>query len=165
MSELRIIMVCMGNICRSPAAEVVLRHKLVAAGIDGISVDSAGTGGWHEGDDADPRSRAAWERRGYRGTHTARQFRTEWFDERDLILAMDMDNLTTLQARSRTEAQRRRITLLRAFDPAVEVRDLRAIALLEVPDPYYGGPEGFEHMLDLIEAACDGLVTRLQSQW
>ena len=160
----RIIMVCMGNICRSPAAEVVLRQKLVAAGIDGISVDSAGTGGWHEGDDADPRSRAAWERRGYRGTHIARQFRTEWFDERDLILAMDTDNLTTLQARSRTETQRRRITLLRAFDPAVGISDSTAVTLLEVPDPYYGGPEGFEHMLDLIEAACDGLVARLQLQ-
>ncbi len=158
----RIIMVCMGNICRSPAAEVVLRHKLGAAGIDAIAVDSAGTGGWHAGDGADPRSRAAWERRGYRGGHTARQFQAEWFDERDLILAMDVDNLTTLRARTRTEAQVRRITLLRAFDPAVQDADARDLTHLEVPDPYYGGAEGFEHMLDLIEAACDGLVARLR---
>ena len=166
MSELgfpqRIIMVCMGNICRSPAAEMVLRAKLAASGLDSIDIDSAGTGGWHEGDGADPRSRSAWERRGYSGAHTARQFRREWFDERDLILVMDANNFETLTARTRDPEHLSKVRYLRSFDPTLAgVDDVDA---LEVPDPYYGGPQGFEHMLDLIERACDGLIEQLQSQ-
>ena len=155
-NEVRIIMVCMGNICRSPAAEVVLRSKLADAGITHVTVDSAGTGGWHEGEGANPRSVTTWERRGYRGTHVARQFRTHWFDQRDLILVMDDENHATLSARTADAAHRAKIRYLREFDP-------EASGDLEVPDPYYGGMEGFEHMLDLIERACDGLVAQLQS--
>lgn len=161
MSDFRIIMVCMGNICRSPAAEVVLRQKLADAGIDWVTVDSAGTGGWHEGDGADPRSRATWERRGYAGAHTARQFRREWFDERDLILVMDANNYETLLTRTPDPAHHAKVRYFRSYDPALAtVHDMDE---LEVPDPYYGGPQGFEHMLDLIESACDGLVSELRS--
>lgn len=156
----RIIMVCMGNICRSPAAEVVLRSMLTDAGLDHIEVDSAGTGGWHEGDGADSRSQAAWERRGYRHRHRARKFRTEWFDERDLILVMDQDNYATLSGRTRNDGQRAKIRYLREFDPLAG--DPTDAANLEVPDPYYGGVDGFEHMLDLIERACAGLVEALR---
>ena len=157
---MRIIMVCSGNICRSPAAEVVLRHKLDDAGITGVIVDSAGTGSWHEGDDADPRSRAAWERRGYAGRHTARQFLRAWFDERDLILVMDAHNYETMLGRTHAPEHRAKVRYLRSFDPQLAgVEDTDA---LEVPDPYYGGPQGFEHMLDLIEAACDGLIAELR---
>lgn len=158
--ETRIIMVCMGNICRSPAAEVVLRQYLADAGVEDVLVDSAGTGGWHEGDGADPRSRAAWERRGYTGRHTARQFRPQWFEERDLILVMDEDNHATLSARTRAPEHHAKIRYLRSFDPALA--GVTDPALLEVPDPYYGGTDGFEHMLDLIEAACAGLVDELR---
>ena len=161
MSELRIIMVCMGNICRSPAAEVVLRHKLDAAGIDWVQVDSAGTGGWHEGDGADPRSQSTWERRGYAGNHIARQFRREWFDERDLILVMDSDNYETLLSRTTQPEHHAKVRYLRSYDPALA--DVEGADALEVPDPYYGGPQGFERMLDLIERACDGLIPRLQA--
>jgi protein-tyrosine phosphatase len=161
VSDFRIIMVCMGNICRSPAAEVVLRQKLAEAHIDGVTVDSAGTGGWHEGDGADPRSKATWERRGYTGRHTARQFRREWFDERDLILVMDSNNYETLLARTTNDEHRAKVRYFRSYDPGL--RDIDDIDLLEVPDPYYGGPQGFEHMLDLIERACDGLVDDLRS--
>ena len=161
-SPQRIIMVCMGNICRSPAAEVVLRSLLADAGLEHIKVDSAGTGGWHEGDGADPRSQTTWERRGYSGLHTARQFRREWFDERDLILVMDSNNYETLLARTADPAHHAKVRYLRSYDPAlVGVDD---IEVLEVPDPYYGGPQGFEHMLDLIESACDGLVAELRSR-
>ena len=153
--EVRIMMVCMGNICRSPAAEVVLRSKLADAGLSHVVVDSSGTGGWHEGEGANPKSVVTWEKRGYRGTHSARQFRTQWFHERDLILVMDDDNYSTLIGRAPDEAAKARIRYLREFDSARTD--------LEVPDPYYGGMDGFEHMLDLIEVACDGLVAALQS--
>lgn len=157
----RIIMVCMGNICRSPAAEVVLRSMLEDAGLGHIEVDSAGTGGWHEGDGADPRSQAAWERRGYRHRHRARKFRSEWFEQRDLILVMDEDNYATLTARTHEEAHLAKVRYLREFDP--QVTDATDPAALEVPDPYYGGVDGFEHMLDLIERACAGLVAELRT--
>lgn len=148
-----IMMVCMGNICRSPAAEVVLRHKLAGAGIEHVVVDSSGTGGWHEGEGANPRSVRTWESRGYRGEHTARQFRVEWFDERDLILVMDEDNYQTIMSRAPHQAGKNKVQYLRAFDPSTED--------LIVPDPYYGTDEDFESMLTLIEAACDGLVAQL----
>lgn len=159
-SGLRIIMVCMGNICRSPAAEVVLRQKLAEAHIDWVTVDSAGIGGWHEGDGADPRSQSAWERRGYVGRHTARQFRPHWFDQRDLILVMDSDNYETLLARTSDPEHHAKVRYLRSYDP--HFAGVEDVNTLEVPDPYYGGPQGFEHMLDLIERACDGLIAELQ---
>lgn len=159
--ELRIMMVCMGNICRSPAAEIVLREKLSAAHIDWVTVDSAGTGAWHEGDGANPRSRNAWERRGYRGDHTARGFRTQWFDERDLILVMDETNHATLLDRTNQLHHHEKIHYLRSFDPALA--GITDPGTLEVPDPYYGGPQDFEHMLDLIERACEGLVAQLRA--
>jgi protein-tyrosine phosphatase len=161
LDQVRIIMVCMGNICRSPAAEVVLRQKLSAANINDVHVDSAGTGGWHEGDGADPRSQAAWERRGYRGRHTARQFQKHWFDERDLILVMDADNYSTMLNWTNEPEHVAKLHFLRAFDPSLtDASDVHAV---EVPDPYYGGAQGFEHMLDLIERACDGLVQELRA--
>lgn len=155
-TDVRIIMVCMGNICRSPAAEIVLRHKLDEAGLSNVMVDSAGTGAWHEGEGANPRSVVTWEKRGYSGTHTARQFRAAWFEERDLILVMDEENFETLASRAPDEESKAKIQYLRAFDPDAEN--------LFVPDPYYGGMEDFEHMLDLIERACDGLVAHLLTQ-
>lgn len=149
-----VMMVCMGNICRSPAAEVVLKHHLAAAGVDWVIVDSAGTGGWHEGEGANPRSIRTWERRGYLGDHTARQFRKSWFAERDVILVMDDDNYETLMARAPDRTAKDKIHYLRAFDPDADG--------LVVPDPYYGTDEDFEHMLDLIESACAALVAQLQ---
>lgn len=150
-----VMMVCMGNICRSPAAEVVLKQRLQDAGIDWVHVDSAGTGAWHEGEGANPRSIATWERRGYRGVHTARQFQTAWFEDRDLILVMDDVNYETLLGRAPDPVAKDKIQYLRAFD--VNASDLI------VPDPYYGTDEDFEHMLTLIEAACDGLLAQLNT--
>lgn len=161
LDEVRIIMVCMGNICRSPAAEVVLRQKLSDANITGVYVDSAGTGGWHEGDGADPRSKSTWERRGYTGRHTARQFQKHWFDERDLILVMDAANYSTLANWTDEPEHMAKVRYLRAFDSSLD--DVSDVNAMEVPDPYYGGPQGFEHMLNLIERACDGLVIELRA--
>jgi protein-tyrosine phosphatase len=155
----RICLVCLGNICRSPMAEAVLRAKLVAAGLgDDVSVDSAGLGGWHVGGDADRRALAALTRRGYPLTHAARQFDAAWFAERDLILALDRSNLSALRRLAPDAAAAGRIRLLRSYDRAAgDDRDD-----LDVPDPFYGGPDGFEHVLDLVERACAGLVAELR---
>lgn len=153
--QISIMMICMGNICRSPAAEVVLKHKLREAGIDNVVVDSSGTGGWHEGEGANPRSVRTWEARGYRGGHTARQLRKEWFAERDLLLVMDDTNYETVLARAPDDGAKDKVHFLRAFDPAADD--------LIVPDPYYGTDDDFEHMLTLIESACDGLVAELKT--
>jgi protein-tyrosine phosphatase len=148
----------MGNICRSPTAEVVMRARLVGAGLsDRVVVDSAGTGGWHVGRGADERALDMLHANGYGGDdHVARQFDPGWFDDRDLIVAMDAENLRALH-RAALPDQQAKIVLLRSFDPA-------STADLDVPDPYYGGPGGFEDVLALVEAACDGLVDYLRSE-
>ena len=152
----RICLVCMGNICRSPMAEAVLRAELDDAGLTGaVAVDSAGTGGWHIGDPMDPRARAALAERGYDGSgHRARRFDPDWFAERDLILAMDEDNLADLRAMTPDPETAARIRLFRSYDPTANDD-------ATVPDPYYGGEDGFAYVLDLIESAAKALVATL----
>ncbi|MDZ4287448.1 MAG: low molecular weight protein-tyrosine-phosphatase [Prosthecobacter sp.] len=151
----KILFVCMGNICRSPAAEGVMRHLLAEAGLDGvIQVDSAGTGGWHAGGRADGRMRKAASRRGYDLTSIARQVTTEDLAEFGLVLVMDAQNRCDL----------------RAFDPkGLHDGKVRSFCDFctdypdqEVPDPYYGGDAGFEHVLDLLEDGCANLIQRLR---
>jgi protein-tyrosine phosphatase len=152
----RICLVCLGNICRSPMAEAVLRAKLEQAGLaDDVIVDSAGLGGWHVGDNADHRALAALTQRGYLLEHAARQFAAAWFAERDLVLALDRSNLRGLRRLAPDEATAARVRLLRSYDP-------QAGDDLDVPDPYYQGAEGFDHVLDLVERACAGLVDELR---
>jgi protein-tyrosine phosphatase len=153
----RIITVCLGNICRSPMAEAVLRRKIGEAGLShAVSVESAGTAGWHQGSDADPRARATLQRHGYPLRHSARQFQRSWFDAMDLILAMDRSNLDDLRGMAaRSGASTHHVHLLRSFDPAARGE--------EVPDPYYGGPEGFVEVLRMVESASDGVVTHVRA--
>ena len=147
----RVLFVCMGNICRSPRAESVLRAKLSEAGLsDSVVVDSAGTGSWHVGEPADRRTREALARRGYPDAHVARVFDPQWFSERDLVVALDLDNQRALRRMAPDRATGARVRLLREFDPEADS--------LEVPDPYYGGTADFDVALDQVEAACDGLV-------
>lgn len=147
--------VCLGNICRSPMAEAVMRHRLDRSGLaEAVVVDSAGTGDWHVGDDADRRAKAVLASRGYLLTHTARQFQPSWFAGRDLVVAMDDDNRRDLRRLARSPDDREKIHLLRAFDPGATD--------LEVPDPYYGDAKGFHRVLDIIEQACDGLLLQLR---
>jgi protein-tyrosine phosphatase len=146
----------MGNICRSPTAEVVMRERLRQAGLaDRVEVDSAGTGAWHVGHHADERAVNALREHGYDGSsHVARQFDPTWFAERDLVVAMDRQNLQSLRWLA-PDGQADNLVLLRVFDPASRGGDL------DVPDPYYDGPDGFEHVIGLVEAACAGLLAHL----
>lgn len=148
-------MVCMGNICRSPSAEGVLRARLAAAPELTVEVDSAGTHDYHIGDPPDPRAIAHAGRRGVTiGSLRARQVAAEDFDRFDLILAMDRDNLSRLQARC-PEGQAHKLKLLLDYAPRASLR--------EVPDPYYSGAESFEQVLDLLELAADGLIDALRA--
>lgn len=156
----RVCFVCSGNICRSPTAEAVLRHRLAEAGLgDRVEVDSAGTGDWHVGKPADERAMAALARRGYALTHRARVFDPAWFAERDLVVALDRGHLQALRALAPDPAAAATVRLLRSFD-AAPGRD----ADLDVPDPYYGDAEGFEPVMDQIEHAVEGLVAHVREE-
>jgi protein-tyrosine phosphatase len=160
--RLRVLMVCMGNICRSPTAEAVLRHKLVQTGLDSwIDVDSAGTHGSHVGSPPDSRSQTHAKRRGYQLDHLrARKVESADFHRFDLILAMDWDNLARLQKKCPGVEAQSKLRRLTEFIPARSP----LVGTEVVGDPYYGGAEGFEAVLDLVEAACDGLVDHLHQR-
>ncbi len=160
-SPLHVTFVCSGNICRSPMGDVVLRDLLAEAGLAGqVTVDSAGTGSWHVGDGADPRTVQTLARHGYDGSrHVAQQFLPGWFDGRDLVLAADSGHRRTLAGLARTDDERARIRLLREFDPAAV-----ASGDLETDDPWYGDTEDFERCYREVEAACRGLVVDLRAR-
>jgi protein-tyrosine phosphatase len=150
---MRLLFVCLGNICRSPTAEGVMRSLLVSEGFaEVVEIDSAGTGDWHVGHAPDHRSAGAAATRGIELSGQARQVAAADFEAYDLILAMDRSNHADLLALAPGEAHDR-IRLLREYDPEAVAADE-----LEVPDPYYGGPDGFEDVLDLVTRACEGLI-------
>jgi protein-tyrosine phosphatase len=152
----KILFVCLGNICRSPTAEGVVRHLLTAETSDpGVEVDSAGTGDYHLGEPPDPRSQQAAKRRGIDlSGHSARRVRRRDFDDFDLILAMDRKNLRDLEAMKPAACRAEvRLFLEYAGEPGIS----------EVPDPYMGGAS-FEHVLDLVTAASRRLIARLRSE-
>ncbi|MFF1680687.1 low molecular weight protein-tyrosine-phosphatase [Streptomyces sp. NPDC058256] len=154
----RVCFICTGNICRSPMAESVFRARITEAGLDGlVEVDSAGTGGWHEGDGADPRTVAVLEANGYEGDHTARQFQASWFARLDLVIALDSGHLQALRRLAPTPQDAEKVRLLRSYDPA-------AGSDLDVPDPYYGRMDGFEECLEMVEAASLGLLATVQDR-
>jgi protein-tyrosine phosphatase len=156
---MRVLFVCMGNICRSPTAEGVMRSLLRESGLeDRIEVDSAGTGGWHAGEPPDARSTEAARRRGVTLAGGARQVRPEDFETFDLLIAMDRENLRGLLAIAPDETAAEKVRLLREFDP-----QSAGAPDLDVPDPYYGGDRGFESVLDLVQAACRGLLNELRA--
>lgn len=153
---MRVLFVCLGNICRSPTAEGVLRHQLREAGLlDRVSVASAGTGDWHVGKAPDKRTLLAALRRGYDfSAQRAQQVSAGDFARYDLILAMDHSNLADLKRLQLPAGSAELDLFLRRYDGVVD----------EVPDPYYGGEQGFDQVLDLIEAGCRGLVRELRGR-
>ena len=154
-----ICFVCLGNICRSPTAEGVFTKLVADAGLrDRIRIDSAGTGAWHKGELADKRARQEASRRGVELDSVARQFVTADFDEHDLIIAMDRENLAALEQLARSSADRAKIKLFRSFDPLSPDN-------AEIPDPYYGGLDGFERVFDLCEAAGRGLLVHVRASF
>jgi len=153
---LSVVLVCMGNICRSPMAEIVLRSQLAELGTGlNVDVDSAGTGGWHAGDSADPRTEQALAARGYPTEHTARKFEPAWFNERDLVVALDKANMRDLQ-KLMPEQSRASLRLLGEFDADA--------VSLEIADPYYGDVDDFDAVLDQIERCCEGLAAFIEEQ-
>jgi protein-tyrosine phosphatase len=155
----RLLFVCLGNICRSPTAEGVMRSLVVQAGLqEQIVLDSAGTGSWHVGNPPDSRSSAAARARGVTLDGSSRQVTDEDFDDFDLLIAMDSSNLRDLQELARDDRQRAKVRLLREFDP-----QSAATGDLDVPDPYYGVGDGFARVFDLVHAACVGLLEKIEA--
>lgn len=153
--KIKVLFVCMGNICRSPTADAVFRHFVQEAGVDHmIDVDSAGTHAYHIGDPPDHRAQNTALQRGYKMHDLrARAVQSSDFEEFDYILAMDKENLTLLQQRS-PQQHVSKIQLFRQYDKNVD-------ADAEVPDPYFGGQQGFELVLDMVEEASQGLLAHL----
>lgn len=149
-----ILFVCMGNICRSPAGENVMRKMLEDAGLDReVRVDSAGTTSYHVGEAPDRRMRAAAEKRGMKYTGRSRAFDEDDFHKFDLILAMDDSNYRDILALATGSNDRNKVKRFVEF--CTEHNDL------EVPDPYYGGPQGFDYVIDLVEDGCRGILRML----
>ena len=149
----RVLMVCLGNICRSPLAEGILRSKLESTE---YVVDSAGTSRYHIGEHPDPRSIATAYSKGIDiSKQRAREFIKEDFDRFDLIYAMDRSNYTNIIRLAKSDADRRKVKLILEELPDTEQRD--------VPDPYYGGDDGFEHVFTLLDSACDTIAKKLHN--
>jgi len=163
--EYRITAVCLGNICRSPIAEAVIRDRVDAAGLgDVVVVDSAGTGDWHLGHGADPRSLSTLAANSYDlDGHISRQITADWFDRLDLVLAMDSANYHDLQAMAARAGVAPDLHMFRSFDPGL-AHLTAPHPELDVPDPYYGGVDGFGDVLAMIEQAADGLITQLPAR-
>jgi protein-tyrosine phosphatase len=156
----RIALVCLGNICRSPIAEVVVTARLEEAGLgDAVEVVSAGTGDWHVGDPMDRRAAAVLTAHGYDASrHRAQQVGTAGLDTADLVLAMDADNHADLLALTELGLSADKLRMFRDYDPRATDADR------DVPDPYYGGDDGFDTVLALVERTATGLVAALQRE-
>lgn len=155
MKEIKVLFVCLGNICRSPAAEGILKHLAKKDPHLNVTISSRGLGHWHVGSDADIRIREASAARGYQLTSKAQQFTYADFDQFDYILAADHEILDHLKRNARTDEHKSKIYLMTHFSKHYKGQ--------EVPDPYYGGADGFEHVLDILEGSCDGLLKHIRT--
>lgn len=155
MEKTKILMVCLGNICRSPLAEGILKDKLDP---NRFIVESAGTGGWHVGNPPDPRSVAIAKKRGLDiSDQRAQQFKAQFFDHYDLIYAMDQSNFQDLKALANSQEQLDKLSmLLESIFPGEGV---------DVPDPYYGGASGFAEVYDLIDRACTVIAQEIEEKF
>jgi protein-tyrosine phosphatase len=150
----RVLFVCLGNICRSPLAENVFRHLAHQRGLaDHFEIDSAGTSGWHRGAPPDSRSAEVARRRGLELTGSSRQLTADDLRGFDYVIAMDEENLDEIRQLQRMAGGEARVHRLREWDPEADHRD--------VPDPYYGGPRGFDDVHDIVDRACAALLDHL----
>ena len=157
MEPIRVLFVCLGNICRSPLAEGVFQTLVRVRGLERhYDIDSAGTGAWHVGEAPDRRSIAVAQKNGVRLTGQARQVAAADLEDFDYLIAMDRQNLGDLRALARTHGGSGRVHLLREFDP--EPGDQ------QVPDPYYGGEDGFDRVYAMVVRACAGLLDTLEAR-
>lgn len=153
---IRVCFVCLGNICRSPTAEGVFQQLIETEGLgEHVEIDSAGTSGWHEGERADPRSRTAAAARGVDLRSRARKFEPTDFDRFDYVLVMDLANRASLIELASDASQAEKVRMFRSFDD-------QAGHDAEVPDPYHGGEQGFEDVLDMCERASAGFLAYLR---
>ena len=153
----RVLFVCLGNICRSPLAEGVFRHLVVEAGLqESFEIDSAGTSGYHDGESPDPRTTEVAARRGVSLQGRSRRIRKQDLERFDYAVVMDAQNLAEVR-RLAAGAPRAQVRRLREFDPL-------ANGDLDVPDPYFGGPGGFENVHEIVERACRGLLDHVLAQ-
>ncbi|AHZ86868.1 low molecular weight protein-tyrosine-phosphatase [Bdellovibrio bacteriovorus] len=155
MKSQKLLFVCLGNICRSPTAEAVAAHLIKQRDLPWV-VDSAGTSGAHDGEMADPRSILHGERRGYDLTSISRAIRESDYYDFDWILAMDASNLEHLRQRCPDKTLLDKISLVTDYCSEFKVKG--------VPDPYYGGVDGFDHVLDILEDAIEGLIDKVQDR-
>ncbi len=153
----RIAVVCLGNICRSPMAHVVLEDRIERAGLaDLVEVASSGTGSWHRGEPMDERAAAVLAKAGYDPTrHVAQTFSTDWYAEHDLLLAMDSSNRADMADQAPTVEALAQLRMFREFDPEATPGDD------EVPDPWFGGDEGFAEVLAMVERTADAILAQL----
>ena len=152
MEKKKILFVCLGNICRSPAAEGIMKHKVRERNVENLFyIDSAGTHGYHEGDLPDYRMRAHAAKRAYRLNSHSRPVKESDFYEFDYIIAMDDDNVYNLRRKAPDEDSRKKIRLMTDYS--------KNITADHVPDPYYGGAQGFENVLDILEDACENFLS------
>lgn len=155
--KLKVLFVCLGNICRSPLAEGVFRHLVDGEGLgDRIEIDSAGTSDYHIGDSPDPRTTRVAKARGITLTSSARQIEAADLDRFDYVITMDRENFANVRRLAR-DAVKARIHLLREFEAGDDVD-------WDVPDPYYGGPRGFEDVHDIMDRACAGLLDHIRKE-
>lgn len=159
-SELRVCMVCLGNICRSPMAAAVLANRAHEVTTVKVQVDSAGTGSWHIGEGPNFSSEATWSKAGYEYEHIAQQFTEDFYSTRDLILVMDSSNYRNVMNLSGSQSDAGKVFYLRQFDPLL--RDIDPLGphanRLEVPDPYGLAERAFEKVLEMVEDSVEGLL-------
>lgn len=157
MAKTRILFVCLGNIIRSPLGEKLFEYVANEAGVgEKYAVDSAGTSAYHIGERPDERMRRTAQRRGFVYDGRARQVNAQDLEDFDLVIAMDLENMNNLLALARSEEQAAKVHLMRSFDPEAD-------GAVAVPDPWYDGPQGFEHVYDIVERSVRGLLRWLEA--